>query len=87
MNAIERKLSQICQGPVLVWGTGQLTLKLLAETTLGRAEIVAFVDNNAATWGKTLRGVPIVAPIMLVQQGWTYPIVIATILHQEAIMV
>src|SRR5207253_202678 len=32
--------------PVIVWGTGELTSKLLVDTELARANIVGFVDGN-----------------------------------------
>jgi len=69
--------------PVIVWGTGQLTMKLLAETSLTNAKIVAFVDGNPVNQGKVLRGVPIIAPNQLDELN--APIVIATMLHHHAI--
>ena len=68
---------------VIVWGTGQLTMKLLAETSLSQARIVAFVDSNPINQGKILRGVPVVSPQELARMP--YPIVIGTILHQRSI--
>jgi SAM-dependent methyltransferase len=68
---------------VVVWGTGQLTMKLLAETALGRANIVSFVDSNAVNQGRQLRGVPIVAPDAL--PDGDVPIVVASTIHQDAI--
>ncbi len=41
---------------VIVWGTGQLTMKLLAETCLREADIEAFVDGNPVNQGKELLG-------------------------------
>lgn len=67
----------------IVWGTGQLALKLLAETTLGKANITAFVDGNPVNQGRTLLGKPILAPGQLV--GSTTPILITTTLHSQAI--
>ena len=65
-------------------GTGQLTMKLLAETVLGQGNIVAFVDSNPINHGKHLCGVPILPP----QRAGDYscPIVIASTLHQAAIV-
>lgn len=68
---------------VIVWGTGQLAMKLLAETSLGDVDIAAFIDSNAINHGRTLRGVEILAPQKLV--GRTEPILIATVLHRNAI--
>ncbi len=68
---------------VVVWGTGQLAIKLLIETCLGDADIVAFVDGNPINQGKILRGVEIVAPADLHDRP--EPIVITTTLHHHAI--
>ena len=69
---------------IIVWGTGQLVMKLLVETTLADAEIIAFVDNNPINQGKTLRGVRIVAPDQL--GYYSEPILISSTLHQQAIV-
>lgn len=85
MDGIETKLQQtLTQSPqVIVWGTGQLALKLLAETSLAQAQIVAFVDGNPINQGKVLRGAPILAPEQM--RNLPYPIVVTTILHQQEI--
>ncbi len=44
---------------VIVWGTGQLAMKLLVETSLSTAKIVAFVDGNPINAGKKLKGIEI----------------------------
>lgn len=69
--------------PLIVWGTGQLSMKLLAETSLGRAAIAAFVDGNPINQGKKIAGVPVVAPEQI--SGMNHPILIATLLHHQAI--
>lgn len=68
---------------LIVWGTGQLAMKLLAETSLARADILAFVDNNPINHGKILRGKPILSPAELTK--WDGPILIATLLHHRSI--
>ena len=68
---------------VLVWGTGQLAMKLLAETSLANAEIVAFVDSNPINQGLFLRGIPILAPSQ-VKTSMT-PIIVASTLHYRDI--
>jgi 2-polyprenyl-3-methyl-5-hydroxy-6-metoxy-1,4-benzoquinol methylase len=68
---------------IVVWGTGQLTMKLLAETPLGRANIVAFVDSNPINHGELLNGVPIVGPDRLPDSD--VPIVVASTIHQDEI--
>ena len=88
MADIERRVAPLGgpgTEPIIVWGTGQLALKLLVETSLRHASIAAFVDGNPVNQGKTLRGVPVLAPASL--RGLPpYPVLIATQLHQQAIL-
>lgn len=81
---IDDLLSGVLGEPVIVWGTGQLTMKLLAETRLGQARIAAFVDSNPVNHGKMLCGTCIVAPSQLASLP-PHPIILGTLLHQEAI--
>jgi 2-polyprenyl-3-methyl-5-hydroxy-6-metoxy-1,4-benzoquinol methylase len=69
---------------LVVWGTGQLTLKLLAETSLSTGRVAAFVDSNPIHHGRRLAGAPIVAPAAL--GGYTQPILIGTTLHHREIV-
>ena len=80
-NYLSKALSSI--NHILVWGTGQLTFKLLVETSLAKAEIIAFVDSNPVNQGKSLRNIPIISPDAI--RGHPEPIIIASILHQESI--
>jgi SAM-dependent methyltransferase len=85
MFKIKLKLDDIllrCSS-IIVWGTGQLVMKLLAETALAEANINAFVDSNPINQGQVLRGIPILAPEQIV--GMTDPIVIGSTLHHLAI--
>ena len=50
--------------PIAVWGTGTHTLRLLETSRLKDARIVAFIDSNVHYQGKTLVGLPIIAPAM-----------------------
>jgi SAM-dependent methyltransferase len=68
---------------VIVWGTGQLALKLLTETALRDARIAALIDGNPINHGKVLRGVTIRGPDGVA--GLPHPIVITTTLHHRAI--
>jgi SAM-dependent methyltransferase len=68
---------------VIVWGTGQLAMKLLVETSLSTARIAAFVDGNPINVGKRLKGIEIKAPTEIA--GMPQPIIITTTLHQRAI--
>ncbi len=85
LAGIDQRLAPVLGGPVIVWGTGQLTLKLLAETSLGRAQIAAFTDANPLHHGECLNGVQIVAPEHLVSLP-PHPIVVGSLLHQAAIV-
>lgn len=64
LNATIEKLIEK-DDPIIVWGTGAQTLRLLATTQLNRADIKAFVDSNPKYQGKNLNGRPIVSPAML----------------------
>ena len=48
--------------PLAVWGVGTHTLRLLETSRLPEARIVAFLDSNANYQGKSLAGVPVLAP-------------------------
>jgi SAM-dependent methyltransferase len=85
MDQMDARLKKVlAKSPkVIVWGTGQLAMKLLVETSLAQATIVAFIDGNPINVGKTLRGIQIKSPNQLA--GLPQPIVITTTLHQQAI--
>ncbi|HMZ06263.1 MAG TPA: class I SAM-dependent methyltransferase [Anaerolineales bacterium] len=48
--------------PLIVWGVGTHTQRLMATSRLKEANIVAFVDSNTNYQGKQLNGVPIINP-------------------------
>jgi 2-polyprenyl-3-methyl-5-hydroxy-6-metoxy-1,4-benzoquinol methylase len=48
--------------PIIVWGVGTTTQRLLATGGLDGVTISAFVDSNPKYQGRQLRGVPILAP-------------------------
>lgn len=85
MAAIVALLTPVLAGPVIVWGTGQLTFKLLAETPLGQADIAAWVDGNPVNQGKPFRGLPILAPEAL-RDLPPHPIIIGSLINHEAII-
>jgi hypothetical protein len=60
-SAAIRKIVESKQ-PVIVWGTGTLCSRLLAQGELGKANITCFVDSNLHYQGKDLAGIPIVSP-------------------------
>jgi len=69
---------------VVVWGTGQLTSKLLAKTRLAQADIVSFIDSNPIHHGEVWMGKPVVAPESFVDS--TAALLIATTIHQDDIV-
>jgi len=86
MQSLDARLSGKVGGgaPVIVWGTGELTAKLLVDTALARANIVGFVDSNPINQGRLLRGLPILSPSEL--RSGPEIIVVASILHHAAIL-
>jgi len=69
---------------VILWGAGQLAMKLLALPALAQIEVRALVDNNPVLRGKTLAGAPIVGPQAI--SDAQEPILIATLLHADEIV-
>ncbi|MGQ0823977.1 MAG: methyltransferase domain-containing protein [Actinomycetota bacterium] len=69
---------------VIVWGAGQLAMKLLTSTVLARVPVVAIVDGSPQKHGLHLRGVPIVAPEKIV--GSSEPIVVTSVHHEASIL-
>jgi ubiquinone/menaquinone biosynthesis C-methylase UbiE len=82
---IDNKIQQVLakSNRLIVWGTGQLVMKLLAETSLVNADIVAFVDNNPMNQGKSLKDIQIISPDEIGNRP--FPILVTTVLHQEDI--
>jgi SAM-dependent methyltransferase len=71
------------QTPLLVWGVGTHTGRLLKTSRLPEARIVAFVESNARYQGKMLDGRPIIAPEDL--RTRTEPILISSRAFQNEI--
>ncbi len=69
---------------VILWGAGQLAMKLLTLPALAQIEVRALVDNNPVLRGKTLKGAPIVGPQAIADTP--EPILIATLLHADEII-
>lgn len=85
MDRIESRLQAVLEisPQIIVWGTGQLAMKLLVETSLDHADILAFVDNNPINHGRVLRNIPIISPSQLSELN--APILITTLLHHYSI--
>lgn len=82
---IERKISALVQErtPVVVWGAGAHTLRLLETSCLSEARIIAYIDSNARFHGKNLKGIPILAPEAL--RELSAPILISSRVYQHEI--
>ena len=63
LSVIERLVRS--QEPVLIWGAGTLSRRLLETTRLAEAKIVAFVDSNPGIQGHRLAGRDILAPAQI----------------------
>lgn len=87
MEAIGRLLEKHVIGrQVAVWGVGQLTMRLLGETSLGREKIAVFADSNPIHQGRTLAGRSIVAPKEFsTHVGPGVPILIGSLVNLESI--
>lgn len=85
MIRIDRKIKSVLKktDEVIVWGTGQLAMKLLAETSLGHAKIAAFVDSNPINQGKVLLGTLILSPDQI--KTMQLPIIVTSTLHGREI--
>ena len=71
------------QRPILVWGVGTHTTRLMATSRLDDANIVAFVESNTRYHGKTLHGRPIIGPHQLAQHA--EPVLISSRVFQHEI--
>jgi SAM-dependent methyltransferase len=85
MRRLDDGLASLAErrAPIVVWGVGQLTFKLLAMTRLADIPIRAFLDTNPAYHGMTLRGAPILAPEAVTR--YSDPVLVGTMLHAGAI--
>lgn len=83
---VEEKIQSLVdsQAPIIVWGVGQLTLKLLAQSSLGLCNIIAFTDGSPGHYGKTIKGLKVLPPAELGNLP-AFPILIGSLLHQDAI--
>jgi SAM-dependent methyltransferase len=48
--------------PIVVWGVGTHTLRLLENGPLGRCNIIAFIDSNPHYVGGVFKGIPVCSP-------------------------
>ena len=50
------------QKPLVVWGAGTHTLRLMLTSELSKANILAILDSNSRYHGKSIHGFPIMSP-------------------------
>lgn len=84
-NQIKETIARILtdEKPIIVWGTGTHTMRLLATSKLREAKIRAFVDSNPRYRGKLLNNIPVVAPQTIID--WPETILISSRVYQEEI--
>lgn len=73
----------VSQEPILIWGVGTHTRRLLATSRLREARIVAFVDSNRRYQGRELAGIPIRGPEEI--RDLPYRIVVSSRVFQREI--
>ncbi len=85
MERIDRQLTEHLADSkqVIVWGAGQLAMKLLLLPCIAQPRLRAVVDSNPILRGKTVAGALVIGPEDIASSD--QPIVIATLLHAEEI--
>jgi len=73
-----------CQRPIIIWGAGNYTMRLLKDSPLGKCNIIGFIDNDSKKWGKTIKGIPVSPPVKLEKLEGT--IVICAALYGDDIL-
>ena len=69
---------------IIIWGTGQLTMKLLADTCLRTAKIAAFVDGNPVNQGKILHGAKVIPSSEITARET--PILVCSLINEDSIL-
>ena len=82
---LHARINAIVSGgrPILVWGVGTHTARLMATSKLADANIVAFIESNARYHGKTLGGHQILAPEVLKERR--EPVLVSSRVFQHEI--
>ena len=84
-SEVNEKLKEILRESesIIVYGTGQLAMKLLRDSCLKDANIELFVDGNPLNHGKKLMGKRICSPVEIC--GSTAPVLITSLVNCESI--
>jgi SAM-dependent methyltransferase len=78
--------AEVGRGPVVVWGAGQLAMKLLAGP-LRDTRVEAIIDSAHDKWGGCFGDVPVIDPARLDElDDGDVPILVASIHHQDSIV-
>jgi len=87
MEHIDAKLAADLAGEetVIIWGVGQLTMKLLRDTILAKKDIAAVVDTSPQRQGMHIDEMTIQAPPVL-RDLPPYPIVVGSLHHESSII-
>jgi SAM-dependent methyltransferase len=72
------------QEPVLVWGAGMYTLRLLEEGLLNQCNIILFIDKDSNKQGNKINNISINSP-EIINQYPTTTIIVASAIHGKAI--
>ncbi len=79
MEEVERRIEESCRGPVLIYGAGNHTGRLLAQSpSLSRAQVLAVFDRNPHLRGESIGGHPILPPDCL-RDFPDFPVIISTL--------
>ena len=83
--ALLGRIAEIAAGgrPIVVWGAGAHTLRLLKISDLPRAKVVAYVDSNPHYQGQVLCGAPVAPPEWL--RGREEPVLVSSWVYQDEI--
>jgi hypothetical protein len=87
MDVIDARLAEVmadCPDGFAVWGTGQLLMRLLAETRLKDAQVLCFIDGNPANHGRVIQGVAVRGPEALAERP--VPVLVCSAIHHAAIL-
>lgn len=71
--------------PVLVWGAGMYTLRLLENSPLKKCNILCFLDKDFKKQGSSIENIMIKNPLEVLKQDKTSTIIIASAIHGQAI--
>ena len=81
-SAVDRVVA--ARTPIVVWGVGTHTTRLLQTSRLRQANIRAFIDSNSNCQGKDVDGIPILPPTALI--GRPEPVLVSSRVFQSEIV-